>query len=272
MDNTLIENAGYSTGVYGYAPHTHNCYEIIYLKEGRLQLQVDQRQYTAQGPCLILLNKLESHSLQVVGSVYERYYLCISSVGAGNLIRDYTLLTLLSNRPESFRHVLDIRSFAAEADRIFAACVKEYEQGLPYAAQRQAALLTELLILIYRQNSGLFASESDKSISVIWKIQCRFEQEYGEKFTLQALAEEYHMSVSYLSHLFKRVTGYAVMEYLTMCRLSVAKKLLSETNMPVTEVVFSTGFSDSSNFSRVFRRETGCTPLEYRKKERAFFI
>ena len=268
MENILIEMAAYSTDVHDFALHTHNCYEIIYLRNGSLRLWVADRQYDAAGPALIILNKLELHSLQVMSTVYERYYLCISPVGAGNLMRDYTLLTLLSNRPEDFRHVLDARPLAREADRIFEACVEEYAHPRAYTAERQAALLTDLLILIYRQQPDLFTRESSKSISVVWKIQCRFEQEYAERFSLAELAAEYHMSVSYLSHLFKRVTGYAIMEYLTMCRLSVARKLLSETGLSVTEIVFATGFSDSSNFSRLFKRETGCSPLEYRKLEK----
>lgn len=268
MDTMLIEVAAFSSDVQDYALHAHNCYEIIYLKKGTLRLQVDRKQYQVHGPSLIFLNKLEQHSLQVVSSVYERYYLCISPVSAGNLIRDYTLLTILSNRPKDFSHVLDARSFQKEAERIFTACIEEYEQERPYADQRQAALLVELLVLIYRQRPALFTKESNKSISVIWSIQCRFEREYAEKITLSSLAAEHHMSVSYLSHLFKRVTGYSIMEYLTMCRLSVAKKLLSETNMSVTEVVFATGFSDSSNFSRVFKREVGCSPMEYKRLEK----
>lgn len=268
MDTMLIEMAAYSADVQDYELHAHNCYEIIYLKKGTLRLQVDRRLYQVKAPSLIFLNKLEQHSLQVVSSVYERYYLCISPVAAGNLIREYTLLTLLSNRPKDFSHVLDISTAQQEAERIFCECIREYEQMPLYTNQRQAALLTDLLVQIYRLQPNLFTAESNKSISVIWSIQCRFEREYAEKINLSALAEEYHMSVSYLSHLFKRITGYSVMEYLTMCRLSVAKKLLSETNMSVTEVVFATGFSDSSNFSRVFKREIGCSPMDYKRLEK----
>ena len=272
MDSMLIEMAAYSDDVCDYALHAHNCYEIIYLKRGTLRLQVDRRQYQVQGPSLIFLNKLEQHSLQVVGDIYERYYLCISPVSAGNLIREYTLLTLLSNRPKDFSHVLDVASLQVEVERIFNACIDEQAQIMPYTNQRQAALLTDLLVQIYRQKPTLFTAESNKSISTIWSIQCRFEREYAEKINLSSLAEEYHMSVSYLSHLFKRITGYSVMEYLTMCRLSVAKKLLSETNMSVTDVVFATGFSDSSNFSRVFKREIGCSPMEYKRLEKEQMI
>jgi len=267
MATVLIEDAGYSADLRGYALHAHNCYEIIYLRKGRLNLQVNSRQYDISGPSLIFLSKLEHHSLQVLGDVYERFWLCISPAGAGNLIRSYALLSLLSNRPEEFCHVMDAQDFAQEADRIFTSSIAEFRSTLPYSAERQAALLSELLIMIFRKNPALFSSETSKTISVIWQIQCQLEQRYAEKFTLAELAEEYHISPSYLSHLFKRVTGYTIMEYLTMCRLSMARKLLCETELSITEIVYATGFSDCSNFSRLFKREIGCSPMEYKRVE-----
>ena len=272
MAAVLIEDAGYSLDVHNYTLHAHNCYEIIYLKAGRLQLQVNGREYDVTGPALIFLSKLEHHSLHVLSDVYERSWLCISPAGAGNLIRNYVLLSLLSSRPAEFCHVLDIEDFVEDADRIFHSCVQEYNSNLPYSAEKQAALLNELLIIIYRKNPALFTAADNKTISVIWKIQCELEQNYAEKHTLASLAETHHISTSYLSHLFKHVTGYSIMEYLTMCRLSVARKLLIETNLSITEIVYATGFSDCSNFSRLFKREIGCSPMEFKKSGQNNYI
>ena len=269
MGNILIENAGYSDRVHGYALHAHNCYEIIYLRRGTLKVQVNNRHYEAIGPSLIFLSKLEHHSLQVVGDVYERYWLCISPAGAGNLIPNFVLLSLLSNRPEEFFHVLDVSDFSQDADRIFSGCVQEFHSPQAYATERQAVLLSDLLIMIYRKKPALFATDNDKTVSIIWRIQRQLEQNYGERITLASLAAEHHISPSYLSHLFKRITGYTIIQYLTMCRLSVARKLLSETELSITEVVYATGFSDCSNFSRLFKREIGCSPVDYKKQEQA---
>ncbi len=268
MSTALVENAGYKANLFDFAPHTHNCYEIIYLKQGILRVQIEGKIYRAVGPSLIFLSKLETHSLKVEGNVYERYWLCISSARASNLIRNYKLLTLLSNRHEDFCHVLDVTPFYDEANRIFSSCVAEFNADLPFADEKHAALLSELLVIIYRLNPALFANEDNKTVSTIWKIQCRFEKEYANNFTLANLSKEYHMSPSYLSHLFKRVTGYAPMSYLNKCRLSEARRLLSETDMSVTDVVYATGFSDSSNFSRLFKREIGLSPNEYKKQSK----
>jgi len=267
MASLIIEDAKYACTLDKFSPHSHNSYEIIYLKKGELELTVDEKTYTAVSPSLIFLSKLEQHSIHVIGDDYERCYLRISPLLASNYIRDYTLLTVLSNRPDDFCHVLSAKAFYPEADRIFTACVNEFNCNLPYSQQKQISLLTELLILIYRNAPSMFSQENSKCISVIWKIQLRLEQNCQEHFSLESLAEEYHLSKCYLAHLFKKVTGYSIMQYLAMCRLSLARQLLSETNMSITEIVFNTGFSDSSNFSRLFKRELKISPNDYRKKE-----
>lgn len=268
MAVSVIEDAKYACDLNDHASHVHNCYEIIFLRTGRLELTVGSRRYDAVAPALIFLSKLEQHSIKVISEAYERYYLCISPLMAGSLIRDYTLLTVLSMRPEDFCHVLDASPFAQDAERIFASCVKEHDADRPYADQAQAALLSELLILIYRQKPTLFSDENNKSISVIWKLQCRLEQQCREKYSLTDLAAEYHMSPYYLSHLFKKVTGYSLTQYLTMCRLALARQLLAETDLPITEIVYSAGFSDCSNFSRLFKREMNISPVAYRRQQR----
>jgi len=87
--------------------------------------------------------------------------------------------------------------------------------------------------------------------------------------SLGELAEECHMSISYLSHLFKETTGMSVMEYLNACRMLAAKKYLATTDLPIGEIVTMCGFSDDSNFSRNFKQKTGMTPSEFRRNYRA---
>ncbi len=268
MNGSVIESAKFTEFLSNSSTHYHNSYEVIYIEEGYLNICIDNKQYTISKPSLIFISKLEHHSVTVLGNKYKRYFICISPILASNMIREYSLLTVLSNRHEDFCHVIDVSSIKNEMDRIFSSIIYEHNNTSPYSTQKQNALLLELLISIYRLNPSLFSNENDKSISVIWKVQIRLEQNCNEHFTLSSLADEYHMSPCYLSHLFKKVTGYPLMQYLTMCRLSLARQLLSDTNMSITEIVYNTGFSDSSNFARLFKREINLTPMEYRRKFR----
>ena len=145
------------------------------------------------------------------------------------------------------------------------AMTREYLQKPPMYEKTLDSMLMCLLVYIYRARPRLFLEDENTNTEIVREIQGRFEQEYAEHFTLSALASQYHISTSHLSHIFKGVTGYAPIEYLMICRLSAAKRLLSSTDKSIKEIVDLCGFSDESNFSRTFKEKVGMPPSEFRK-------
>ena len=100
----------------------------------------------------------------------------------------------------------------------------------------------------------------------------RFDEvcEYIEKnlsldLSAESVAEHFGFSRSYFSTAFKKATGATLYEYLLACRLNRAKKLLTEQNMPISQVSDLAGFKDATTFIRAFRRKEGITPLKYKK-------
>jgi AraC family transcriptional regulator len=87
---------------------------------------------------------------------------------------------------------------------------------------------------------------------------------YEQDLTLAELAQVVGMSTFHFAREFKRTTGTAPHQYLMKFRVERAKALLAESEMPLVEVGFRSGFSHQSHFSRLFRRLTGTTPLSYR--------
>ncbi len=72
-------------------------------------------------------------------------------------------------------------------------------------------------------------------------------------------------SPGYLSQLFRRKIGIKLNTYINEKRLEYSKRLLKETNMNISEIAYSSGYSDPSYFICVFRQQTGMTPLAYRQ-------
>ena len=89
---------------------------------------------------------------------------------------------------------------------------------------------------------------------------------YPEKVLEHDLAALCGMSVFHFSRVFKRETGKTFREYLLEFRVMEAKRLLEETAANVTEILFSVGFNDPSHFTRLFKRQVGVPPLQYRKQ------
>lgn len=86
------------------------------------------------------------------------------------------------------------------------------------------------------------------------------------KISSEDICRKFSCSRSYMSRSFNRHTGMSVCKYITRLRISDAKFLLKNSDMNITEIAFSTGFSDANYFSSVFKKEVGTAPSEYRKK------
>lgn len=92
------------------------------------------------------------------------------------------------------------------------------------------------------------------------------EQHYHEDITVNDIAYSFAMNPNYFSTAFKKEAGKTVINYITDIRIKNACKLLTETQASVVDISRSVGYQDTQYFFRVFRKNTGKTPLEYRKR------
>ena len=87
-----------------------------------------------------------------------------------------------------------------------------------------------------------------------------------EKLTLEDIAAAASVSKRECLRCFQTGIHQSPMEYLTDCRIDIAKKLLRTTDLPVTQIGLQTGFCSGAYFSKIFRENCGMTPLAYRKE------
>lgn len=97
-------------------------------------------------------------------------------------------------------------------------------------------------------------------------IACNFITENcGQPLTLKDASNYMGFSPSYFSRMFKLITNYSFIEYLTIQRVKQAQFLLSDSNLTITEISYQSGFKSISTFNRVFKQYQNCSPREYRK-------
>lgn len=88
---------------------------------------------------------------------------------------------------------------------------------------------------------------------------------YKQQITIDDLAAIHFIHPSHLSRKFKQETDMTITAYLQKIRIQQAKHLLKNKSMPIEEISWIVGYGDSSYFTRVFKRETGCTPSQYKE-------
>ncbi len=89
---------------------------------------------------------------------------------------------------------------------------------------------------------------------------------YHEEIPVQLLAKLAHLSVSQFERKFKKLLHTTPLKYITKLRLNSACESLSQSNDSITKIGLGVGFYDHSYFSKVFTRQIGITPNEYRKQ------
>lgn len=121
---------------------------------------------------------------------------------------------------------------------------------------------------IFQDNMEIFTDSlfynSDKSNRSIKKITEYIAGHFADNISLNELAEIFHLNPSYLSALFKQVTGLSFKDYLNQIRTEEAKRLLADTDYSIMEIAVACGFNDQSYFTKVFKKYTGLTPKQYR--------
>jgi AraC family transcriptional regulator len=86
----------------------------------------------------------------------------------------------------------------------------------------------------------------------------------GRDLNLAEISQAAFLSEFHFARLFKKITGRSPHSYLASMRIERARRLLAETDLPITEVAAQVGYSGQSHFTKVFREATGTTPRAFR--------
>lgn len=89
-------------------------------------------------------------------------------------------------------------------------------------------------------------------------------EHYSEPVTRESIARLFHYHVDYVSRQFKMETGQSLIDYLIGVRIAKAGQLLQTTDMTIREAAASVGYADVSYFIRIFKKQTGVTPKQYK--------
>jgi AraC family transcriptional regulator, transcriptional activator of pobA len=131
---------------------------------------------------------------------------------------------------------------------------------------RQAALahLTLLLIDVARLAGDVVGDLRRSGEPLLAEVFTVIDRHRGEPLSLRDVARELGMTPGHLTTVVRRRTGRTVQEWIIERRMTEARSLLADTDMPVAEVARRVGMTDPGYFSRQFRRTHGTSPRTWR--------
>ena len=120
-------------------------------------------------------------------------------------------------------------------------------------------LLCRILAHLFRAQTR---SERDMLVDDMVR---RLTQDLQNPPTLSELSADFHFSENYLIRIFRDAMGSTPHAYVNAARIRKAKLLLSTSNMTADRVAYECGFADYAHFYRMFYKEVGCSPKDYRR-------
>ena len=98
----------------------------------------------------------------------------------------------------------------------------------------------------------------------IRRVTSVLDQQYRDPPSIEDLAAVVGLSVSRLAHLFRSETGMSIQTFIRERRLLMAAMLLVQTHERISQIAYSVGFGDVSNFNHAFKRRFSMSPRQYR--------
>ncbi len=265
--NNVIVSAYFRKTASQKPVHLHNNHQIIYVKKGEVKFNTTNGIISLTGGNMVFFNRLTEHSVHSSSKDYERYILSIApEYHSAEMIFDKIFMIIFSNSLAG-EYVLDLKDNGLKFENLLSEIISEINSESIMKIEMAELLFRRLLIMLYRLFPENFKMINEKNFDIIRKLQKSFEAHPEKEYSLSELSKEYNMSISSLSHTFKKIAGTSVINYLNFCRLNKAKLMLSKSSMSIAEICESCGFTDGSNFSRLFKQNTGISPTQYRHQK-----
>lgn len=246
-------------GDWNSLPHTHQFTELFYVLHGEGVFYIEREKVPVKTDDLIIINPNVEHTEKTFPNNPMEYIV----FGVEGLAFSFPEHDQAYGRGYSFySYGSDKNQFINFAQLM----MHEFQDKKPGFEKVCHGLLEVLLVYISRKQKLSVISESSFQLSKECAIAKRYiDTNYAQDITLDSLADLTHINKFYLAHSFTECIGQSPISYLTERRLAACKELLSSSNLSVTQIANSAGFSSQSYFSQIFNKKVGMSPRQYRK-------
>lgn len=244
--------------------HRHNdLVQLFLVIEGSGRARLDSEWLKVTAPCLLLIPERAVHEFKW-NELSDGYVLSIRS----------NLVTALGRRIESARMaltdatILDVSTTMRFITELFAAIHEESQGQRRYKDLSLDALVRVLVIWLAR--NVVSESGTTQKAGRAGRHHTRFtklvDDHHKTQWSVADYADAIGITASHLNAVCKQVSGRSALESIHERLILAARRELAYTDRNIAGVAHHLGFTDPSYFARFFKRETGLTPAEYRKR------
>lgn len=233
--------------------YTYDFDIIYYVLQGQLQLKIEGIWYTISEGQLVYIPAGKQLECRIAGqSPVEKYYLHFTvSLRHLPVLTSYTSANIVSvgNSPYLKQH---FNTICQGDDSTYTSIIQSHASGL--------AIIYEFL----EKATIEYAPDTMHIDDAIGKAMQYITTHFRESLSVENLATQAGLSRDHFSRKFTSRYGCSPVRYITKLKIREAEALLVTTNQSISEIAEAVGFSDSSYFSRLFKKATGIYPQRFR--------
>ena len=242
----------YTYNNFQYVLHFHKDIELVYVYEGEILMTVDNKTKVVKSGDFALILPNQTHSYET--KTNSKTWICVFSQdyvsNFANAIKNKTADNVFNCQP-------DVKEFLINnfIEFDFDNLPVEYKQ------QRLCAMFSLVCSEFLRCNE--LVKKKKSSATLYEKIVEYITEKYVEEISLESLSKYLGYEKHYVSKYFNKCFKTNFKKFINIYRINLAKELLKDKSMPITEISYKTGFGSVRSFNRSFKEITGITPSEY---------
>lgn len=240
--------------------HSHDFCEIICIADGHGIVTVDTQKYPVKKGDVIIYNAGTFHAEESsTAEPLEMKFMALDRLELPQLPKNH----LLPDTADCICHTGESGEvFLSEFNKMIGEFQRAEAFYMEIAENIARTILMYLFRILYHQDEHATLLQNNKNLPLALKY---IQENYKKDICLEDIAQNCYLNRYYLSHIFTRQQGVSIGKYILQLRMTEAKHLLANTNVPVAQIAEEVGFRDAGHFCRTFKRECAVTPLQYRK-------
>ena len=235
--------------------HMHKHIEFVYVAGGELKMTVSGKEYLVRPGDCVLVFPYQIHSFSSDGEV--DLTLVIADM---EYVGEFQEELAYNEMVCPYFHKTELSSYGVKILDLIRESA--YDKDVPY--QLDKGLFMVLLTDIFR-SLPMNTRQKPADLTMAQKILQYINQNILQEISATEVAKALGISPYYLSHIFSEELKITFPNYVAQQRLSFACDLLRNTKKSVTDISYETGFPNMRTFHRCFKKQYGCTPMEWRK-------